>query len=733
MPLGGPLGGLAISSVKISRSPIRPLTGAKARWILARPDETPPATMLPRSHRAPLDELASPTLKKYRLLGQLAKGGMAEVFLAQADGLGGFERLLVIKRILPELASDTEFVRMFLDEARIAATLHHTNIVQVREVDIADGQVFYAMEHLHGQDVATTLQRLTERGVRMPLGNAIAIIAAVAAGLHYAHERCGSDGQPLGIVHRDVAPNNVIVTYDGNVKLIDFGIAKAANNLSRTRFGLFKGKLPYASPEQCRCELVDRRTDVFSLGVLLYELTTGHRLFTADNEYELIRVVSEAVVPRPRLRDKAYPRDLEAIVLKALAQGRDDRYPSAQALQCDLEAFASRTQLDLSAMSLSRLMERLFADELTQWRSAERAGVTLEQHIITTTNKLGLDRATAGGPHDELDAEAASEVTRPSRRPLPRRIGASDATDPPGLADPSRLADPIGIDPGGIDPGGIDPGGIDPGGIAGSNHAIGASVAGPTAVARPSVMPGAMVFASVQPVTVMLPMAPSRKRSPVAKYALIAVAATGLVGAGALGARWLSEQPSPPSTVPAAQPGTPELAPGDPATPSTGQAAVAPAPSAPEMTQTPPATEPAPRPASIEPASRPPAASIQPATTPAPAPATNTAPIEQARASAAPAESAPGAPPAETETEAATPAGPTTTEPAAPIEPDAREAEHAPPHPTRRPKRTHPRPTPVPHAPASEPPPTAAPVERSRPVLDDATLDKVLPRPTGSP
>ena len=511
--------------------------------------------MLPRSHRAPVvDEPGSPTLKKYRLLGQLAKGGMAEVFLARADGIGGFERLLVIKRILPELASDTEFVRMFLDEARIAATLHHTSIVQVHEVDIADGQVFYAMEHLHGQDVATTLRRLTERAMRMPLGNAIAIIAAVAAGLHYAHEQCSSDGQPLNIVHRDVAPNNVIVTYDGNVKLIDFGIAKAANNLSRTRFGLFKGKLPYASPEQCRCELVDRRTDVFSLGVVLYELTTGQRLFTADNEYELIRVVSEAVVPRPRLRDKSYPRDLEAIVLKALAQNRDDRYPSAYALQCDLEAFANRMQLDLSAMSLSRLMERLFADELTRWRSAERAGVALEQHIITTTKKLALDHLVVARPHDDFVAEAPSDVTRTSVRGVsaPRTDG-GDATDPSIVTDPSVVTDPSPLLPP------PEPIGIDSRDLAGASDMVDA--AGGTRAVDPS--PGGVggateLLTALGPVTVQLPISSSPRRPRVRRYALIAAAAVGLVTAGALGALWVSAHPGAPASLGApASPGAP--------------------------------------------------------------------------------------------------------------------------------------------------------------------------------
>jgi serine/threonine protein kinase len=448
-----------------------------------------------RARALALDAPAPQTLKKYTLLGQIAKGGMADVFLARADGLGGFERLLVIKRILPELARDTEFVRMFLDEARIAATLHHSHIVQVYDVDMAEGYVFYAMEHLHGKDTATMLERSSKRAQRIPIGNAIAIVTAVAAGLHYAHEQWGSDGRPLDIVHRDVAPNNVIVTYDGNVKLIDFGIARAANNLSRTRFGLFKGKLPYASPEQARCEPVDRRTDVFSLGVLLYELTTGQPLFEADTDYELLRLVSEAMVVRPRLRDKAYPRELEAIVLKALARDRDDRYPTTQALQRDLEVFARQRQLDLTAMSLARLMERLFAEELQQWQRAQHAGLTLEQHIITVTTTPRAVREPTS-----VDVDASGEIT-----------DATPLASGPVAAMFEPASEPV-------------------------------TARGATPVAVPSSEPA--IARGAEPPTRRDAGVARRRRSRIAKGVVAVAAAAGLIGLGAVGATWwLSRSP----------------------------------------------------------------------------------------------------------------------------------------------------------------------------------------------
>jgi serine/threonine protein kinase len=217
--------------------------------------------------------------ERYELLGPLATGGMAEVLLARSLGPRGFERLLAVKRILPERAKDPEFVRMFLDEARNAAMLAHHRIVHVFDIELRDGVLFYAMEYLHGQ----TLAAVVARAQRLPLDASIAIGIAVAEGLHHAHER------PSPIVHRDVAPSNVMITYEGSIKLIDFGIAKAASNLSNTVFGTFKGRLGYASPEQCRCEPVDRRTDVYSLGVMLYELTTGRpAIEVADSEHEIV-------------------------------------------------------------------------------------------------------------------------------------------------------------------------------------------------------------------------------------------------------------------------------------------------------------------------------------------------------------------------------------------------------------------------------------------------------------
>ncbi len=308
-------------------------------------------------------------LGRYELVAALAKGGMGQVYLACTRGPGGFERLVVVKCALPGASDDRE--QNLLSEARIAATLQHTNIVQVHDVGIEDGVVFIAMEYLHGQDVAAILTRAW--GTKRPLGldPALAIALSMCSGLHYAHEKRDSDGSMLEIVHRDVSPSNVIVTYDGGVKIIDFGIAKATSLPSETQLGTVKGKPGYMSPEQCRSEPLDRRSDVFCLGIVLYELTTGIRPFAGDSEYELAKAIVELEPVWPRAIDSAYPAELEAVTRRALAKDRRDRFPSAQAMHDELAALASRRRLDVSQFALQRAMTSLFQVELDAWQAAQ--------------------------------------------------------------------------------------------------------------------------------------------------------------------------------------------------------------------------------------------------------------------------------------------------------------------------------------------------------------------------
>src|SRR5262249_50451282 len=229
---------------------------------------------------------------------------MAELFLAQLPGADGFAKRVVIKRVLPALARDREFITMFVEEARLAATLHHQNIVQVLDIGQDESGPFFAMEYLHGGDVGEILRTVDADG--MPLEIALQIAHGACAGLHYAHERKTADGKPLGIVHRDVSPQNLFVTFDGGVKLLDFGIAKAVQQISShfTRPGTLRGKLPYMSPEQCQGEPIDRRSDVFSLAVVLWEMTVGERLFGAGaaSEFDTMKAIVERDAPRPSAR-----------------------------------------------------------------------------------------------------------------------------------------------------------------------------------------------------------------------------------------------------------------------------------------------------------------------------------------------------------------------------------------------------------------------------------------------
>ena len=226
---------------------------------------------------------------RYEVISHLATGGMAQIYLARQTGLGSFERHVVLKTILRERAADQRFVTMFLDEAKLAATLNHQNVAQVYEVDHADGAYFMAMEYVHGENTRAILETTIRRGWTIPLELAVMIISGAAAGLHHAHERRGKNGQPLHIVHRDVSPANIMVGYDGSIKVLDFGIAKAEERATKTIGGTIKGKYGYMSPEQCKGKPIDRRSDIFALGIVLYELSTLRRAFKGNDDFETMK------------------------------------------------------------------------------------------------------------------------------------------------------------------------------------------------------------------------------------------------------------------------------------------------------------------------------------------------------------------------------------------------------------------------------------------------------------
>src|SRR5262249_9709077 len=275
----------------------------------------------------------------YLLLERIAVGGMAEVFVAKAFGVEGFERLLAIKKILPTMGEDAEFIHMFVDEARIAVQLAHANIVQVLELGKHDENLYIAMEYVSGRDLRQLIDRFRKRQEALPIAQASLIIAEVCEALDYAHRKRDAKGRPLGIVHRDVSPQNVLVSFDGEVKLIDFGIAKAESRLQKTQSGILKGKFSYMSPEQVKGQPIDGRSDVFACGVLLGELVCGEKLFTGESDFAILEKVTQCVVPEPRARNPSCPRELQRVILRALANSPGDRYQSASELHDELVPF----------------------------------------------------------------------------------------------------------------------------------------------------------------------------------------------------------------------------------------------------------------------------------------------------------------------------------------------------------------------------------------------------------
>jgi serine/threonine protein kinase len=322
---------------------------------------------------------------KYELVSRLAAGGMAEIFLARTKSIQGFEKYLVIKRILGHRTQDPEFVRMFLDEARVAATLDHPNIVQIYDVGHVDNEYFIAMEYLRGHNLIEIVRAGAKLGyAKPPLEHVVSILTQCCAGLNYAHEKRDFEGRSLEIVHRDVTPQNVVVSFDGSVKVVDFGIAKAATREVETLAGTLKGKIGYMSPEQCRGAPVDRRSDVFAVGIILFELTTGKRLYHERSDFDTLKKIIEGPVPSPRDLLPFYPAFLNAIVVRCLQKNPDDRYQTARDLHSDLDAFGRDNQLVTGTVPLSQYMERIYADELATHKSADAAAMATAAQVTMT-------------------------------------------------------------------------------------------------------------------------------------------------------------------------------------------------------------------------------------------------------------------------------------------------------------------------------------------------------------
>jgi serine/threonine protein kinase len=299
---------------------------------------------------------------QYRLEERIAVGGMAEVWRASMVGLEGFRKTVAIKKILPHLAENEDFVAMFVDEAKLAAQLSHENLVDIYDLGKIDGDFFIAMEYVEGKDLRSILNRLRQRKESMPLSLAFFIAARTSAALDYAHTRLGADGQPIGLVHRDVSPRNILISNNGNVRLCDFGVAKAVSSVARTEIGALKGKIQYMSPEQAAGVRVDGRSDVFSLGSVLFEMATGRRLFVEDTEITLLDAVRRGETDDPRSVRADLPEVVSVILSQALSKAAEDRYQSAGEMQRELDEALFQLEPKPTQAALAEWMTEIFDD-----------------------------------------------------------------------------------------------------------------------------------------------------------------------------------------------------------------------------------------------------------------------------------------------------------------------------------------------------------------------------------
>lgn len=354
---------------------------------------------------------------KYFLVDRIAMGGMAEIFKAKTFGVGGFENLLVIKRILSHLSDNDQFVQMFMDEAKVSALLQNSNIVRIYDFGKLRSNYFIAMECVEGKDAKLILRKLAERRKLLPREFAVYIAMEAAKGLDYAHKRTTLQGQPLNIVHRDVSPSNILVSYHGEVKVADFGIVKAANTFESTDVGTLKGKFEYMSPEQAQGQELDRRSDIFSLGIILWEMLTGRRAFKSDSEIRTLERIRNVDIEFPSAVNPQVPARLDEIVMRALAKDADDRYQDARELHADLIEFLYPASPDLTQQSLAHFMAELFSDEMTRERERLEEGSRLALAIHESNQMVDVDGSWEEAAPSQ--GTAAKGVVSPSVEPTP--------------------------------------------------------------------------------------------------------------------------------------------------------------------------------------------------------------------------------------------------------------------------------------------------------------------------
>jgi serine/threonine protein kinase len=426
-----------------------------------------PRTDRPPSLNKPASFIGS-QVGRYSVVSHLASGGMAELFIAKQEAMGGFEKQVVLKLLQPRYAENPRVVSMFLDEARLAAKLNHPSIVHLYDVAEDGGLKYIAMEYIHGETAADIVKRGLAVNNYLPLEHAVHIVRQTAAGLAYAHERREPDGHVSRIVHRDVSPTNILVSYEGQTKIVDFGIARAQDEL-REESGTRPGKASYMSPEQVRGEPADYRSDIFSLGIILYELTLCQRLYRGPPEVMMRKIVEEKVTP-PTAISRDYPPPLELIVMKALEKRPEDRYQSALDMSHDLEEFLEESGLRSGNRRVALYMQELFAPGASTSETGVAASRSFAESrprppadiaIEDNSEELDLDRRAPLAMRIEVAPEPAAPATRgtstgsggtAARRatpapdspwvPPPRAAGGAARPAPPERAASSASATP---------------------------------------------------------------------------------------------------------------------------------------------------------------------------------------------------------------------------------------------------------------------------------------------------
>ena len=342
---------------------------------------------------------------KYYLVDKIATGGMAEIFKAKTYSHGGFENLLVIKRILSHLSDNDDFVEMFIDEAKVSVALQHPNIVRIYDFGKLFDNYFIAMECVEGKDLRGLLRKLSKRRQFLPLEFVAYIAHEACKGLDYAHSKRDLQGRPYGIVHRDISPSNILVSYEGGVKVADFGIARAESNTYNTADGVLKGKFEYMSPEQASGLEIDHRSDLFAIGIIMWEMLTGRRAFKTDSDTRTLERIKAVDIQPPSEVNGRVPENLEAIVMRALTSDREERYQSAKELQDDLHEFLFPNTPDACQRRLTEFMSEIFEEEISQEIARLEQGSAVAREL--------RERA----PHEEWDGTGTSTIARMPQEP----------------------------------------------------------------------------------------------------------------------------------------------------------------------------------------------------------------------------------------------------------------------------------------------------------------------------